>query len=249
MNTNDTDTEKGTERPWDDADVLYKLYHEQGMNQREMAEELGCARSTIHKAMDRNEVPRRTNRPNHAYFRTTEAGYEHLMAYYDGEQEIVSVHQLVAIACGEAPEVVFDPDTHVHHRNEVSWDNRGENLEVLSRSDHIKHHHELQWGDSPWRDKDLIEELYVEESRSLSEVAEEFGCNRTTVGEWANRHGISTDDYNGSPWRDKETLNRLYVEKGLTTTEIADRFGCNAATVWKWLKKNGIETRNRGGGR
>ena len=32
---------------------------------------------------------------------------------------------------------------HVHHKNEDTLDNRLENLEIISASDHIKHHHQI----------------------------------------------------------------------------------------------------------
>ena len=54
----------------------------------------------------------------------------------------VRVHHLVAIMGGECPHDVFDPDTVIHHKNEVKWDNRPDNLECMTRSGHAKHHAE-----------------------------------------------------------------------------------------------------------
>ena len=41
-----------------------------------------------------------------------------------------------------------------------------------------------------WRDSDLLKKLYWEDERSLSEIASQLGCHKSTVKRWADRHGM-----------------------------------------------------------
>lgn len=43
---------------------------------------------------------------------------------------------------------------------------------------------------SPWRDAELMEELYQKDGKSPEEIAEEISCSRSTVTEWLAEHGI-----------------------------------------------------------
>jgi endogenous inhibitor of DNA gyrase (YacG/DUF329 family)/transposase-like protein len=45
--------------------------------------------------------------------------------------------------------------------------------------------------DSPWRDKDQLYKLYVEEGLSAAAIGEKLGCSDTTVLDWLDRHDIS----------------------------------------------------------
>jgi hypothetical protein len=68
-------------------------------------------------------------------------GHAMLQNKYKGETFSVPVHRLVAVA-----EYGFDEvkNMDVHHKNEIKWDNRPENLELLTRSEHRKLHVELE---------------------------------------------------------------------------------------------------------
>lgn len=43
---------------------------------------------------------------------------------------------------------------------------------------------------APWRDGELMEQLYVEKELLSTDIADRFDCNRTTVTRWLDRHGI-----------------------------------------------------------
>lgn len=43
-----------------------------------------------------------------------------------------------------------------------------------------------------WRDEDLLRELYVEQEKTIYEVADEIDSNPVTVQKWLKRHGIGT---------------------------------------------------------
>lgn len=57
-----------------------------------------------------------------------------------------TVHQLLACLKYE-PSKVFDSSNHIHHKNTHKFDNRLENLELMSTSEHMK----LHQTDKPWR--------------------------------------------------------------------------------------------------
>lgn len=77
---------------------------------------------------------------------TTENDKRIQLRFANGYEEIINgddvckIHQLVAIAEGHDPYKVFSRSHHVHHINEIEWDNRPENLQLLSRSEHLRMH-------------------------------------------------------------------------------------------------------------
>jgi hypothetical protein len=47
---------------------------------------------------------------------------------------------------------------------------------------------------SEWRNKEKLEELYLEEEMSMAEIADELGCADVTVQYWLDKHDIETRD-------------------------------------------------------
>lgn len=46
--------------------------------------------------------------------------------------------------------------------------------------------------DHPWRDPDILSELYCDQELSLRETADRLGCHHETVRAWLHRHEIET---------------------------------------------------------
>lgn len=72
-----------------------------------------------------------------------DVGTHELIQHYDsGDSDYVSVHQLVMLREGHDPHKIFAgrDKWHIHHKNEVPWDNRAENLELLTPKEHAKRH-------------------------------------------------------------------------------------------------------------
>lgn len=141
----------GDERVYD-CDYLRREYVANKRHAWEIADELDCGKTTVLRQLEECGIDRRSKSVassmaregvNRAAFYTNKRGYE-LAVVRDGDRaRAVRIHQLVAIADGADPETVFsDGKYHVHHASQVPWDNRPENLEVVSAEEHGKIH----WG-------------------------------------------------------------------------------------------------------
>lgn len=178
-----------SEKPYKDAELLEKLYCEKEMSQSDVADAIGCAKMTVCRWMNNLGIEtRKTTHERPPYF-YTDGGYERWKSKVNGDLQQLKVHRLQAVA-----EYGFDAvcNMDVHHKNTIPWDNRPENIELKSHSEHTQHHnHERHGGDqSPWKDKDKLQELYVREQMSTVEIAEIWGCNPSTISRWLDNYGI-----------------------------------------------------------
>lgn len=123
--------------PHRDEEWLRERYSA-GMSAREMAAEANVGHGTILNWMERHEIDRRTpcaERP--PWYGTNPLGYEEIVHEYGR----FLVHRLAAVAWFGWESVV---DRDVHHKNQCSWDNRESNLELLTRSEHMRRHRTLE---------------------------------------------------------------------------------------------------------
>jgi len=140
-------------KPWQDATTLAQLYHGKGMTTREIATELGCTNGTVSRWLDKHDIQTRenwkagveaakeSNQVERVKMRTHERGYEYWgHTEWEGEDrvsKIVYVHRLLFVAENGFDAVVGQS---VHHKNGVPWDNRPENIELMTRSEHQREH-------------------------------------------------------------------------------------------------------------
>lgn len=147
MSVSTTDTTEQAESlpnqtPWRDRGLLSDLYWKDELTQKEIAEELGCGRTTIVRWMDRLDVPT-----------THDIGVSHSIEKWNerperekwmesGSETSVLVHRLLAVS-----EYGFDAvaGNEVNHRNKHQFDNRPANLEPVSQSDHHALHANEVW--------------------------------------------------------------------------------------------------------
>lgn len=95
----------------------------------------------------------------------------------------------------------------------------------------------------PWRDKETLAEYWYDESITLEEISDEFGCGEVTIHRWVERFGLERRQSHGGPWEDGELLFDLYWNEKLTQSEIADRFDCQQPTIHRWMEKHDIPAR------
>jgi len=121
-------------RRYHDKEVLEESYSEE-KSLSDIAEEFDCTPTTISNWLAKHGIREKQNDPNpHPNYRFE--GY-HGYPTIGADGHNVPVHNLVAIADGADPEVVFgDPMTHVHHENGHKFDNRPSNLTLISAQDH-----------------------------------------------------------------------------------------------------------------
>lgn len=126
------------QRPLDDPDLLREMYHEQAMPLSEIANEIGCWAGSVGKAMERHGIERRKSSADKLPSpRTNSYGHEYWGHHEDGTNHGIYVHRLLAVA-EYGTERVKGED--VHHINGVPWDNRHDNIEILSREEHNREH-------------------------------------------------------------------------------------------------------------
>ncbi|WP_168216069.1 HNH endonuclease [Halorussus marinus] len=101
--------------------------------------------------------------------------------------------------------------------------------------------------DTPWRNPQILRNLFVEQGLNTAEIAEELGASDTTVQKWLDEHGIKKKETinKDRPWRDEELVRELYHNQQLTIPELADELECGYATAHEWIHKHEIETRGK----
>lgn len=120
--------------------------YEDGESTYEIADDFDKDGSTVLRFLKKQGVEIRSNgeaqRVKHGEFVPVNLDSNNYERWHDqiaGAQ--VYVHQLLAIAEGADPSDVFsDAEYVVHHKNEIRWDNRPDNIEVLANSAHAETH-------------------------------------------------------------------------------------------------------------
>lgn len=120
---------------WDSYEKLKELYHERENTLEGIAELKDVSTTTVHRKMWQvgvatNGPGRRVKNPT---YRTNKDGVEEV----SGSHESVPVHRLIMVA-----EHGYDSVVHrdVHHKNNITIDNRPSNLELITPSQHTTLH-------------------------------------------------------------------------------------------------------------
>lgn len=131
----------GEKPKYRDEDWLREKYNDEGMSLKEMSDEAGASTSAIIDHMERHGIDRREAggvKLKRARFYTNNHGHELWESWTESHgSKYLPVHRLIAVAEHGFEAVA---DNHVHHKNHIPWDNRPENLEVLSVSEHRSYH-------------------------------------------------------------------------------------------------------------
>ena len=128
-------------KDYKNKETLEQLYLNEKLSTTEIGEICDCSQSTIRYWMDKHDIDRRPvgrRRVERASYFSDTSGYELWCA--DNNTKTVGVSQLTAIAHGADPHDVFSDENEVHHRNTIQWDNRPDNLQVVSKEQHRQIH-------------------------------------------------------------------------------------------------------------
>jgi len=134
------------ENPWNSEEWLRSQYVEKEKSLVEIADEYDCTASTLSRKLSEFGIKARSrgyaNRVPYMPYQMGPYGRMHWRSTRgDGDGGKIAygfeVHRLLAIA-EYGVEAVAGND--VHHKNQIPWDNRPENIEVLSREEHGKLH-------------------------------------------------------------------------------------------------------------
>lgn len=185
------------EKPWQDEETLRELYHERRMSMHDIADHFGdLTWGGVKYWMEKHGIERRSRSESAKIRRQKELikpytdpthGYEILRNEYNGVDEKVTVHRLLAVAMYGFDEL---RGKDVHHKNNIPWDNRPSNLDLMTRSEHVKHHSTGQHDDEPWHDVDRLRELRVEKGLTLEQVGEELGCSGQTIRRCLQKYDV-----------------------------------------------------------
>lgn len=131
--------------PWRDEQLMREMYVDEEMSMNEIADELGCAQSTVRNWLNRHGIETRSIKEAlditygaHAKYTVDNRGYPIWWCDSSTKKSGMQVHRLLAVA-EYGYDVVAGAD--VHHENGVRWDNRPSNIEVIpTRGEHSSKH-------------------------------------------------------------------------------------------------------------
>ncbi|WP_247005100.1 HNH endonuclease signature motif containing protein [Halosolutus gelatinilyticus] len=164
------------ENPWNDRELMMTLYHDQELSSNQIADLFDCSQATVSNWLKRHGIETRsiqqalsTKYGNYAKLQMHQKGYE----CWRADKSPVLVHRLVMVA-----EHGFEAiqGKKVHHKNEIPWDNRPDNLELLSRKEHQRKHLKVTG-----LDRIRVAEMYEHGDCGSRTVGDLFGISNGTV--------------------------------------------------------------------
>lgn len=166
------------DEPWKNKALIKRLYHGKNMSGPEIADKLGCSVGPVYDRLDDVRSISEANKiwswklPLKIY--TSQNGYERFQTKVHGKSQSFAHHRLLAVA-----EYGMDAleGNIVHHKNNIPWDNRIENLELMPQSMHVKTHFE----EIPINDKIAMLEYSLNTKLTHREIAGLKGETRSTV--------------------------------------------------------------------
>jgi len=177
------------EQPWKDEELLRELYLEEGLSMEQIRKGWDCSATTVSNWLDEHGIPKRSrseaqklawgDHPGYP-FRTMKRGHE----VWQTENRVFEVHRLLAIS-EYGPEAVAG--MHVHHENGIPWDNRPENLELVSNSAHQSKHRKITG-----LDRLRIAELYENGDTSYRKLYEALDYDQVN---WSTLMDIHHEHY------------------------------------------------------
>ena len=145
--------EMADDKPWRDEELMRELYHGKRMTQREIADHFDneITQAGIGYCLDELGIEKRSRAESAKIRHQKEVikpytdrvlGYEKVDHTHDGDRWQVFLHRLLAVHKYGLEEI---KGKVVHHKNNIPWDNRPENLGLMTVAEHAAHHHQEEW--------------------------------------------------------------------------------------------------------
>lgn len=176
------------QKGYKDPEVLRALYWVEDMSLSQIAERFGVHEKTIWNWFEKYDIARHNleKAPNgRPKKHTVSYGFStHNYCAWSGTTDVdgfstTFVHQLLAVSEGADPHKVYSGgEYHVHHKNGITWDNRPENITLMSASEHMSHHRNEDGIGYTGREKQYTKEDCIE---WLEAFVDEFGMVPTAV--------------------------------------------------------------------
>lgn len=135
------------EEPWKDGRLVEDLYINERLSTLDIAVLFDCSSATLNTWLKKHGIKRRNiseaqslRSSGNPYAATLSLDSDGYMRWTPGVHYI-SVHRLMAVAEWGIEAV---KGHQVHHKNELRWDNRIDNLELVTNSDHQKLHRRIK---------------------------------------------------------------------------------------------------------
>jgi len=192
------------EKPWRDEETLREEYVHKQRSSTELAEKWGCSHATVmnwvkkygfdkYSRLPRFTLGTRKSEEQLDGSRHSTTTYEYLKTRPEGSAVTrVMHHRLLAVA-----EWGFNAvrGKEVHHQNNIPWDNRPDNLELLTKAAHSREHaqerNDTEMVDGePWYSENNLQRLYHVLNWSTYEIADEYDTSSPAVRGHMDKHGI-----------------------------------------------------------
>lgn len=125
-----------------DEEELRRLYWDEGYTLDDLSGHFDCTHAAVLRFMDRYGIERRSKGSGTAVPYATRNLDERGYVEWDIGRDLPKQyeHRLVAIVEHGLDAVAGKV---VHHKNEIPWDNRPSNLQLMTNEEHVRHHNEL----------------------------------------------------------------------------------------------------------
>lgn len=109
----------------------------------------------------------------------------------------------------------------------------------------------FQQGKQLYKKEAYLREQYIENGRSMHDIAQQWDTQDGSVHSWLEKYGIEArsrsearTDGDVTKLHDRDWLYTQYINKERNGPEIADECGVCTDTVYTWLEKHGIDRRD-----
>lgn len=229
-------------KPWQDPDVLRRLYVDEGMSTIEIGEKFDVTDSTIGNWMEKHGI----ERPEKPY-----KDKETLrQLYHDERMTTYGIAEKFGVVNST---ITYWMKKHGIEARSISEVRRDDYVPLRMSSDGYE-----QWCDQSNDERKRVavhQLLAIAEGENPHDVfSDENVIHHKNGLQWDNRASNvelmsiskhishhNEEQHGGSPWRDEVTLRELYIDNGMSTTEIGNELDCSDVTIGNWLNKHGIE--------